>query len=93
MIFYPTTRYLDKEIQGIESNSTRWGQDYTWDHMIHRRVVGPHQSHHHTPKPIDPANKGQSEDMFEWLGDFLASRMLKESGAQAKRTKRDTSSK
>ena len=76
MIFYPTTQYLDREIQGLPDNSTYWGQDYTWDQIIHRRADGPQKPHAHPRQDTEPKSKGQGEDIFEWIGDFVSKKML-----------------
>ena len=103
MIFFPTTRYLDKEIQwlnndckvGLDDDCTRWGQDYTWDKHIHRHVDGPHKSHIHPSfrEQTDQKSKGQGEDIFEWIGDFISKKMLDKSRAAAEERPRETSSK
>ena len=94
MIFYPTTRYLDREIQGLPDNSTWWGQDYSWDKHIHRRVDGPHKPHIHPShtEQTDPRSKGQGEDIFEWIGEFLSKKLLEKSMA-AEEKPREKSSK
>ena len=95
MIFYPTTRYLDKEIQGLADDTTRWGQDYTWDKHIHRRVDNHHESHFHPYKEQtdQKKSKGQGEDIFEWVGDFFSKKMLEYSRAEAEKRPREKSSK
>ena len=56
-IFYPAEQYLDAEIVRESCLNVpledrlpvgsklcwEWGQDYTWDAIIHRRVIGPHE--------------------------------------------------
>jgi len=78
MIFYPTETYLD---QSLADPDAEWGQDYTWDAVIHRRTLEPGEEYEPVSAVVVDAvsartqrHRDPSEDargINEFLSKFL----------------------
>ena len=78
-IFYPAEQYLDQNLGKLgtlvnpfipgDNEEWKWGQDYTWDAILHRRVVGPDEVR---SEPVMQAPVPTEDHANTGFGEFLA---------------------